>query len=92
MLKVHNGGRKHWNDSFSWGMVKVMHSVLLNVTKARFAFVAYISISINELITINNTQWLSIYLYALSKLGRGFQSSSMLKQLGSLPLLITYML
>jgi hypothetical protein len=71
-------------------MAKVMHNVLLDATKAIFAFVAYISISINEVMIINNIQRLSNHLYTLSKLGRGFQSSSMLKQLGSLPLLITF--
>jgi len=73
-------------------MVEVMHNVLLDATKAIFAFVAYIGISTNEVMTINNTQWLSIHLYTLSRLGKGFQSSFVLKQLGSLPLLITYLL
>jgi len=65
MLKVKNVGRKHWNNSSSWGMVEVMHNVLLNVTKATLAFVAYTNISIDEVKTINNTQWLSIHLYVV---------------------------
>jgi hypothetical protein len=83
MLKVKNVGRKHWNDSFARGMVEVMHNVLLNATKATFAFMLMKS---QQSIILKGCP--SIYM--LSKLGRGFQSSSMLKQLGSLPLLTTY--
>jgi hypothetical protein len=53
-------------------MVEVMHNMLLDATKVAFTFVAYIGIFANEVMTINNIQW-------LFRLGRGFQSSSMLK-------------
>ncbi len=65
MFKVKNVGRKHWNNSSSWGMVEVMHNLLINVTKATLAFVAYTSISTYEVRTINNIQWLSIHLYVV---------------------------
>ncbi len=54
MLKLKNVGRKHWIDSFSWGMGEVMHSVLLDVTKDAFTFVAYLGIFIDEVMKINN--------------------------------------
>jgi hypothetical protein len=65
MLKVKNVGRKHWSDSFGWGMVEIMHSVLLSVAKTTFTSVAYTNISIDEVKTINSTQWLSIHLYVV---------------------------
>jgi hypothetical protein len=65
MLKVKNVGRKHWSDSFSWGMAEVIHNVLLDATKATFTFVAYIGIFVNEVMIINNIQWLSIHLYVV---------------------------
>jgi len=46
-------------------MVKVMHGVLLNVTKTTFASTTYTNISANEVKTINSTQWLSIHLYVV---------------------------
>jgi hypothetical protein len=54
MLKVKNVGRKHWSDLFNWGMVEVMQSVLLNATKATFAFATYTNISTDEVRTINS--------------------------------------
>lgn len=42
-----------------------MHSVLLDVTKDAFTSIAYIGIFIDEVMTINNTQWLSIHLYVV---------------------------
>ncbi len=65
MFKVKNVGTKHWSDLSSWGMAEVMHSVLLDVTKATFTYVAYIGIFVNEVMTINYIQWLSIHLYVV---------------------------
>ncbi len=88
LIKVKNVQRKHWNDPFSWGMVEVMHSVLLNATKATFAYVAYINNSVDEVMTIENSKCLSIHLYVVQAQIPTF----VLKQLGSLPFLITYLL
>jgi hypothetical protein len=63
MLKVKYVSWKHWSDSLSWGMVEVMHDVLLKATKAAFARANFIVVSADEVTTINNTQWLSIQLY-----------------------------
>jgi hypothetical protein len=65
MLKVKNVGRKHWSDLFGWGMVEVMHSVLLNVTKIAFAFLLMKS---QQLIIFNGCPSICM----LSKLRRGF--------------------
>jgi hypothetical protein len=50
-------------------MVKVMHEILLEATKAAFASTHFIAISIYEVMTIDNTQWLLI-TYMWCKLGR----------------------
>jgi hypothetical protein len=39
-IKVKNVQRKHWSDPSSWGMAEAMHSVLLDATKAAFAYFA----------------------------------------------------
>jgi len=63
MLKVKYVSQKHWSNSLGWGMVEVMHDVLLEATKAAFACANFIDVSVNEVTTIDNTQWLSIHLY-----------------------------
>jgi hypothetical protein len=88
LIKVKNVQRKHWNDPFNWGMVEDMHSVLLDATKATFAYVAYINISVYEVMTIENSKCLSIHLYVV----QAYIPTFVLKQLGSLPFLITYLL
>ncbi len=45
-------------DSSSWGMVQIMHFVLLNCTKTPFSSITFIVVNVNELTPIDNTQWL----------------------------------
>jgi hypothetical protein len=65
MLKVKYVSQKHWLDSSGWGMVEVMHDVLLEATKVVFARANFIIVSVDEVITIDNIQWLLIHLYVL---------------------------
>jgi hypothetical protein len=44
------------------GVAKVMHDILLDSTKT-FVVVSFIVVSVDEVMTINNTQWFSIHLY-----------------------------
>jgi hypothetical protein len=46
-------------------MIEVMHELSLEATKEIFFFATFIVININEVTTIDNTQWLSIHLYAV---------------------------
>ncbi len=55
LLKVKNGSKKHWFDTSGWGMVEVMHVVLLKATKATFVVAPFIAVSANEVTTIDNT-------------------------------------
>jgi hypothetical protein len=63
MLKVKFVSCKHWSSSLSWGMAKMMHDVLLEATKVAFVHANFIVVSTDEIITIDNKQWLSIHLY-----------------------------
>jgi len=63
MLKVKFVSCKHWSSSLSWGMAKMMHDVLLEATKVAFVHANFIVVSADEIITIDNKQWLSIHLY-----------------------------
>jgi len=55
MLFVNNVSKKHWFASSNWGTTKIMHGVLLEITKLAFAYVVFINISANEVTTIDNT-------------------------------------
>jgi hypothetical protein len=46
-------------------MVVIIYGVLLNVIKVAFVANAFICIFANEITMIENTQWLSIHLYAI---------------------------
>jgi hypothetical protein len=46
-------------------MVEVMDKALLEATKATFASTNFIDVNVNEAITTDNTQWLSIHLYVV---------------------------
>jgi hypothetical protein len=65
LLKVKNVSKKHL-ILFNWARHgKVMHEVLLESTKDAFAFANFIGNSANEVTTIDNTQWPSIYPFDL---------------------------
>jgi hypothetical protein len=63
MLKVKRCVKKIQFNTFGWGMVKIMHIVLLETTKATFVAIIFIAISANEVMMIDNTQCISIHLY-----------------------------
>jgi len=65
LLKVKSVSRKPWFDTLGWGMVEVMHIILLEATKLAFVVAPFIVISVYEVTTIDNTQWLSIHLYVV---------------------------
>jgi hypothetical protein len=65
MLKVKNVSKKHWFDTLGWGIMKVMHIVLLETTKSTFFIATFIAISAYEVTKIDNTQWISIHLYVV---------------------------
>jgi hypothetical protein len=65
MLKIKNVSKKHWFDMLGWGILKIMHIVLLETTKSTFFIAILIAISAYEVTKIDNTQWISIHLYVV---------------------------
>jgi hypothetical protein len=55
LFKVKSVSRKHWSDTSGWGMVEVMHIVLLEATKVTFVIAPFIVVGVDEITTINNT-------------------------------------
>jgi hypothetical protein len=53
MLKVKYVLKRNWSNFSSWGMVEVMHKVLLEATKATIAYVNFINVSVDEATTTN---------------------------------------
>jgi hypothetical protein len=52
---VDNVSKKHWFASSNWGIAKIMHDVLLELTKLAFASIAFINIFANEVTPIDYT-------------------------------------
>jgi hypothetical protein len=48
-------------------MVEIMHDILLDSTKTTFVFASFIVVFANEVMTINNTQWLFIHMYVIQQ-------------------------
>jgi hypothetical protein len=49
---VKNLSKKQWRDNFSWGMAKVVHIILLEVTKATCSNATFITINLDEVMMI----------------------------------------
>jgi hypothetical protein len=84
MLKVKYVSRKHWSDSLGWGMVEVMHDVLLEAIRASLFMptsLLLVQMKLQPLTTHNGFQ----FIYMWCKVGRRFQSFYMLNLLGFLP-------
>ncbi len=72
-----------------WGIMKIMHIVLLETTKATFfisVLLPLVHMKLQKLTTLNGSP--SIYMWF--KNGRGFPSSFALRQLVCLPHLTIY--
>jgi hypothetical protein len=75
LLKVKNVSKKHWIDGSRWGMVEVMHEVLLEVTKVAFV-VKFLSLQLLQtrlLLLTTSNDYPSTCMW--SNNGRGFPSS-----------------
>jgi hypothetical protein len=49
---VENLSNKQWCDKFGWGMAKVLHIILLEVTKATCSTTTFITINLHEVMMI----------------------------------------
>jgi hypothetical protein len=64
-LKVPNNPLKHWNDYVGWEIEKVLHRVVLNVIKEVILASSFLSISTNEVNTIDNHSWSFVCCYVV---------------------------
>ncbi len=90
LLKVKNVSKKHWIDSSRWGMVKVIHEILLEVTKVAFV-VKFLSLQLLQtrlLLLTTPNDYPSTCMWSSN--GRGFPSSFVYKLWLCLPPLTTF--
>jgi hypothetical protein len=48
-------------------MAELMHDILLDSTKAAFVIASFVDVFVDEVMIINNTQWLFIHLYMVQQ-------------------------
>jgi hypothetical protein len=65
--KVENCPYKHWSDSIGWIMAEAIHNVVLQTTKIVMQKSPFISMSCDEVTTINNQSWLSVHVYVIKE-------------------------
>jgi hypothetical protein len=62
VLKVKHIPKKHWSDFTRWGIVEIMNELFKSIYNV-IVVADFIFISVNEVITIDNTSWISMHLY-----------------------------
>jgi hypothetical protein len=62
VLKVKDTPKKHWSDFRSWGITKSFYELLLEFAQ-NIVVVNFLSIIMDEVITNDNTFWISFHLY-----------------------------
>ncbi len=65
-LKIHHMPKKQWTNSIGWGMATAMHNVILKHIMLLVQYVKLISISCDEVATLDNQSWISIHVYIVS--------------------------
>jgi hypothetical protein len=53
--------KHHWSDSAGWVMDKCMHKQIIKKLKIIIASFKYLTLSCDEVTTINNQSWISIH-------------------------------
>jgi hypothetical protein len=56
---------KHWSNTSGWEMAESLYSVVQNRTKVVVSGTKYLSLSCDEVITVDNQSWISIHAYVL---------------------------
>jgi hypothetical protein len=65
LWNVKNNMKKHWTNSTKWGMVKCMHEIVLKKTISIVQEFIFFILSANEMMTINNRQWIDVHVYVM---------------------------
>jgi hypothetical protein len=64
-LKVKNVPIKHWSKTSGWEMAEHLYASVLAALKVVVQFARIISISVDEVTTVDNTSWVGIHVYAM---------------------------
>jgi hypothetical protein len=56
---------KHWSDCVSLEIVKVLHHVVLTANKEAIMASSFLSIFVDEMITIDNQSWIFVHWYVV---------------------------
>jgi hypothetical protein len=56
---------KHWSDTAGWEMAESLYTVVQNRTKLVVSGANFISLSCDEVTTVDNQSWISIHAYVL---------------------------
>jgi hypothetical protein len=64
-LKVKNVPRKHWSETSGWEMGEHVHGYVLAALKVVVQSARIISISVDEVTTVDNTCWVEVHVYAV---------------------------
>lgn len=64
-LEVKHFPKKHWWDNYSWGMVKSLHTIIMQVIVLMVHNTNYVVLFCDEEILVNNQFWLSIHVYTI---------------------------
>jgi hypothetical protein len=62
LLRLKNNPKKHWINMSGWGMVESMHDVVLENKKTIVQEFGFSTLSVKEMTTIDNQQWISAHI------------------------------
>jgi hypothetical protein len=63
-LEVPECLKKHWSEGSGWQMVEIMANVVSERTMQVLSDANFLSISADEVTSVDNTSWLSLHVYA----------------------------
>jgi hypothetical protein len=66
-LQVKNCLQKHWCDNTGWSMAETMHNIVKTATADAVKAANFISISCNEVTSVDNQSWLSLHAYIIKE-------------------------
>jgi len=64
-LKVKNISRKHWSETSGWEIAEYLHSRVLVALKLIVQNARFVSISADEVTTVDNTFWIGVHVYVV---------------------------
>ena len=64
-LKIKNLPMKHWCENSGWEMSEHIHATVLSALKAIVQFARIVSISADEVTTVDNMSWLGVHVYVM---------------------------